>query len=88
MLNGGKVDAYAAPRVVLLTLSSRVPGSRVLDDGFANISFVAMVPKGKGARAAYVSDFIEEAKAIGLVKQIIEQANIRGVKIAPPGKVN
>ena len=47
-----------------------------------------MVPKGKGGRIAYVSDFIEEAKATGLVKQIIDQANIHGVKVAPPGKVN
>ena len=47
-----------------------------------------MVPKGKGGRIGYVSDFIEEAKATGLVKQIIDQANIRGVKVAPPGKVN
>jgi polar amino acid transport system substrate-binding protein len=88
MVHSGKVDAYAAPRVTLLPLSNKAPGSRVLDDGFANISFVAMVPKGKGGRIGYVSDFIEEAKATGLVKQIIDQANIRGVKVAPPGKVN
>lgn len=88
MVHGGKVDAYAAPRVVLLTLSNKAPGSRILDDGFANISYVAMVPKGKGGRITYVSDFIEEAKATGLVKQIIDQANIHGVKVAPPGKVN
>jgi len=88
MVHGGKVDAYAGPRSLLLALSNKAPGSRVLDDGFANISYVAMVPKDKGGRIAYVSDFIEEAKATGLVKQTIEDANLRGLQVAPPGRVN
>src|SRR5262249_51360845 len=88
MVHGGKVDAYAAPRVVLLTLSNKAPGSRVLDDGLANIAWVAMVPKGTGSRITYVSDFIEEAKATGLVKQTIDDANLRGLQVAPSGRVN
>ena len=88
MVRAGTVDAYAAPRVVLVTLSDKAPGSRVLDDGFANIVWVAMVPKGKGGHIAYVNDFIEQAKATGLVKQTIDQANLRGVQVAPSGKVN
>jgi polar amino acid transport system substrate-binding protein len=88
MVHGGKVDAYAAPRSLLLALSNKAPGSRVLDDGFANISFVAMVPKDKGGRIAYVSDFIEEAKATGLVKQTIDDANLRGLQVAPPSRAN
>jgi polar amino acid transport system substrate-binding protein len=88
MVHGGKVDAYAGPRSALLALSNKAPGSRVLDDGFANISFVAMVPKDKGGRLAYVSDFIEETKATGLVKQTIDNANLRGLQVAPPGRVN
>ena len=38
------------------------------------ISYVAMVPKGNAERLAYVNEFIEEAKASGLVKQTIERA--------------
>jgi len=88
MVRDGKIDAYAAPRVVLLALSNKAPGSRVLDDGFANIVWVAMVPKGKAARLAYVSDFLQEAKATGLVKQTIDQANLHGLQVAPSGKLN
>ena len=40
-------------------------------------------PKGKAGHIAYVSDFIEEAKAAGLVKQTIDQANLRGLQVAP-----
>jgi polar amino acid transport system substrate-binding protein len=88
MVHAGKIDAYAAPRVVLLALSNKAPGSRVLDDGFANIVWVAMVPKGKAGHVAYVSDFLEEAKATGLVKRTIDQANLRGLQVAPSGRVN
>ena len=35
-----------------------------------------------------MSDFIEEAKATGLVKQTIDDANLRGLQVAPPGRVN
>lgn len=88
MVHAGKIDAYAAPRVVLLALSNKASGSRVLDDGFANIVWVAMFPKGKAGHVAYVSDFLEEAKATGFVKQTIDQANLRGLQVAPSGKVN
>jgi polar amino acid transport system substrate-binding protein len=74
--------------VVLLSLSDKAPGSRVLDDGFANISWVAMVPKGKADHIAYVSDFLEEAKASGLIKHTIDQVKLRGLQVAPAAKVN
>ena len=61
------------------------PGFRVLDDGYAVILYVAMVPKGQAGRLAYVGEFIEEAKASGLVKQTIERGGLRGVQVAPAG---
>jgi polar amino acid transport system substrate-binding protein len=84
LLRRGQIDAYAAPRATLL--AAQLPGSQVLADGFATISFAAFVPKGNAGHLAYVSEFIEEAKATGLVKQIIERAGLRGVKVAPPAK--
>lgn len=82
MVRAGQVDAYAGPRVVLLKLSDQSPGSRVLFDGFADIAYVAMVPKGKAGRIAYVSDFIEEAKSSGLVQRIIDQYGLKGIQVA------
>lgn len=86
LLRTGGAHAQAAPRPVLLAESVKQPGSRVLADGFAVISFAALVPKGQAGRLAYVSEFIEGAKASGLVKQIIEDAGLRGVQVAPAGK--
>ena len=82
MLRAGQVDAYAGPRVALLKLSEQVPGSRVLNDGFSDVDYVAMVPKGKVGRIAYVSDFIEEAKSSGLVQRTIDQYGLKGIQVA------
>ena len=71
------------PRPVLLVQATRLAGSRVLDDGFAVISYAAVVPKGNTGWLAYVSEFVEEAKATGLVKQTIAAAGLGGVQVAP-----
>jgi polar amino acid transport system substrate-binding protein len=85
LLRAGNVDVLAAPRPALLQSSARLPGSRVLEDRF-HATFGAMaVPKGQAGRLAYISEFIEEAKASGLVQQAIERAGLRGVQVAPAG---
>jgi polar amino acid transport system substrate-binding protein len=84
LLRAGQADAYAAGRTVLLGLAAQLPGARVLEDGFGVISYAAAVPKGHGGHLDYVNEFIEEAKASGLVQKIIERAGLRGVQVVPP----
>jgi polar amino acid transport system substrate-binding protein len=86
LVRGGGAHARAGPRQALLAESVKLPGSRVLADGFAVISSAASVPKGHAGRLAYISEFIEEAKASGLMKKMIEDAGLRGVQVAPAGK--
>jgi polar amino acid transport system substrate-binding protein len=85
LLRTGGAHARAAPRPVLLAESAELPGSRVLDNGFALISYAALVPKGHPGRLAYVSEFIEESKVSGLVKRTIEAAGLQGIQVAPTG---
>jgi polar amino acid transport system substrate-binding protein len=82
LVHAGKADAYAAPRVVLLGLSSKAPGSRVLKDGFANISWAVMAPKGKADHIAYVNDFLKEAKTLDLIQQSIDHYGLKGIQVA------
>ena len=85
LLHTGKADAMASARNTLLTYSIRLPDSWVLDDRYgANINRM-VVPKGRSAWLAYVSEFVEEAKASGLVQKSIERAGPRGITVAPPG---
>jgi polar amino acid transport system substrate-binding protein len=88
LLRTGKTNAYAAPRLVLLGLSAQLPGTHVVEDGFASVSFAGFVPKGNIARLAYVSEFLEDAKSSGLIKKFIDQNDLRGLKVAPPAKLN
>ena len=87
LLRTGGADAKASPRYVLMSELPAVPGSRVLDEGFADHPFAAVVPKGQAARLAYVNEFVEEAKASGLAKRIIVSLGLQGVRIAPPEKL-
>jgi hypothetical protein len=43
------------------------------------------VPKGHDGRLAYINEFIEEAKASGLVDRMIKTLALQGVRAAPPG---
>jgi polar amino acid transport system substrate-binding protein len=83
LLRAGGADAKASPRFVLMTEAPMVPGSRVLDEGITEISLTAVVPKGQAARLAYINEFVENAKASGLVKRIVESLGLQGVKVAP-----
>jgi polar amino acid transport system substrate-binding protein len=85
LLRTGRAGAFASTRRVLLEYSTQLPGSRVLEDRYgANLNRM-VVPKGQAGRLAYVSEFVEEAKASGLVQKAIDRAGERGVTVAPPG---
>jgi polar amino acid transport system substrate-binding protein len=85
LLRAGNVHVLAAPRPALLQFLAQLPGSRVLQDRFYATFGAMAVPKGQAGRLSYVSEFIEEAKASGLVQRAIERAGIRGVQVAPAG---
>jgi polar amino acid transport system substrate-binding protein len=55
----------------------------VLADRFHTTSGAIAVPKGQAGRLAYISEFIEQAKASGLVKSAIEHVGVHGVEVAP-----
>jgi polar amino acid transport system substrate-binding protein len=86
LLRAGDVHAFAAPREALLDYSVKLPGSRVLTDAYGVNVVGLAVRKGQGGRLAYVSEFIEEAKASGLIQRAIEGAGLRGVRVAAPVK--
>jgi polar amino acid transport system substrate-binding protein len=82
LLRTGQADAFASIRPVLLGYSVKLTGSRVLDDSYGANLLGIVVSKGQTGRLAYISEFIEEAKASGLVQEIIERAGVPGHKVA------
>jgi polar amino acid transport system substrate-binding protein len=87
-LKSGKADVMGSIKPVLFEMSNQLPGSRVLD-GRPGIDPHAMaMPKGRDLGSAYARQFIEDAKAEGLIKAAIERAGLRGVQVAPIGRPN
>ncbi len=84
-MRDGKIEAIALSRESLSGIVSKIPGSRILGDAFLNSSTAVCVPKGKPAALAYVSEFIEEAKASGLVRKALDEMNLKSSQIAPAG---
>jgi polar amino acid transport system substrate-binding protein len=83
LLRSGRADAWAAPRPPLLEYAGRLAGAHVLDDHYgANLQSLA-VPKEQARRLAYLTEFVETAKASGLVQRVIERAGERGIEVAP-----
>ena len=83
LLIDDKVDVVAGVRQHLVANSSKLPGSRVFQGRFMSIQQALGIRKGRQATEA-LSDYIEQAKASGLVARIIENAGVRGVSVAPP----
>jgi len=82
-LRAAKADAVAAPRPVLAVQRTKVPGSQLLEEGFARISYAVVVSKGRSDLLSYINDFVDDAKASGLVKNTIEAAGLQGVRVPP-----
>ena len=86
LLRAGRADAWASTRPALMEFSTKMSGSRVLEDCFG-ANFTAMViPKGKAERLAYISEFVEDAKSSALIERAVMNSGWRGVRVAPSEK--
>lgn len=85
-LAAGRLDAIALSRVSLVTLAEDVPGSRILDEPLQTTATAVAVPKGRAAALAFVSDFVERSKASGLARQLLDEAELGAVRVAPPAE--
>jgi polar amino acid transport system substrate-binding protein len=84
-MQAGEIDAIALSRESLTSLALKIPGSRILEGGFLNSTTAVAVPKGRPEALAYVSQFIEEAKASGLVRKAFDAMNLQNSQVAPAG---
>ena len=78
-----KLDALAGLRPGLLADLDKQPGARILDGKFTSVQQAIGTGKKNTADAAFLRDFVEEAKASGLVARLIERHKVRGLSVAP-----
>lgn len=84
-MKAGEIDCIALSRESLTGLAAKIPRSRVLDGGFLNSSTAVAVPKDRPDALAYVSQFIEDAKASGSVRRSFDAMNLKNSQVAPAG---
>ena len=82
-MKAGELDCIALSRESLTGVVLKIPGSRILDGGILNSSTAVAVPKGKPEALRYVSQFVEEAKASGLVRKALDAMNLTNSQVAP-----
>lgn len=85
LLQEGKADAIAFSREALTGFAAKIPGARILDGGFLNSTTAVAVPKGRTAALAYVTAYVEEAKASGLVRKAFDSVGLTASTVAPAG---
>jgi polar amino acid transport system substrate-binding protein len=85
LVRDGKVDAVALGRDTLEDFAAELPGSRVLDGHFWAVGYAIAVQKDKPAALAAATDFIETAKADGMVQRAFDAAKLKDPVLAPAG---
>ena len=79
-----KLDALAGLRPRLMSDVAKLPGARLLEGKFTAVQQAIGTPRDRGTAAAFLRDFVEEAKISGLVGQFIERHQVKGLSVAPP----
>jgi polar amino acid transport system substrate-binding protein len=63
----------------------KLPGARILDGQFTAVQQAVGTAKANAAGAAFLREFVEEAKRSGLVARLIERHKVTGrLSVAPP----
>lgn len=86
MFINDKLEALAGLRPGLVKDIEKVPGGRILDGQFTAVQQAIGTARKNAAAAAFLRDFVEEAKKSGLVASLIDKHGVRGrLSVAPPG---
>ena len=78
-----KGEVYAGLRPGLISDIEKLPGARMLDGQFMAVQQAIGTARANEAGAAFLRDFVEEAKRTGLVARFIQQHQVRGLSVAP-----
>jgi polar amino acid transport system substrate-binding protein len=78
-----KLEALAGLRPGLLEDVKKVPGSKILPGNFMTVQQAIGTAKPNAAGAAFLRDFVADAKKSGLVTKLIEKHHVVGLSVAP-----
>jgi polar amino acid transport system substrate-binding protein len=79
-----KLEALAGLKPGLMAEQEKLPGSRVLEGQVTAVLQSVGTPKSRRQAAAYLREFVEDAKRTGLVAQLVRKHAVKGINVAPP----
>jgi polar amino acid transport system substrate-binding protein len=66
------------------SIADGVPGAKIVPGAFNTLRVAVALPKGRSSAAgAKLVEIVNEAKRTGVVQRAIEQAGLKGVRLAP-----
>ena len=77
-----KLDALAGLRPRLLSDVERLAGAHILDGRFTAVQQAVGTPRPRERGAAFLAEFVEGAKASGLVQRLIDRHGVCGLSVA------
>jgi polar amino acid transport system substrate-binding protein len=77
------LEALAALRPQLLEDVKKLSGATILPGNFTSVQQAIGTEKKNAAGAAFLREFVEEAKRSGLVARLIEKHSVVGLSVAP-----
>lgn len=84
MLRSGNADVYAGNGPIVHAIADGLPGTHIISGAFTTDRVAVALPKGRSSAAqGKLAEIVNEAKATGLVRKAIEQAGVKGVRVAP-----
>ena len=83
-LRNGKANLWASNATQAQVIVGGVPGAKIVPGAFNNDRSTVMLPKGRSNEAqGKLAEIIKEAKKTGIVQKAIEDAGLKGVRVAP-----
>jgi polar amino acid transport system substrate-binding protein len=83
LLRTGKVDVYATSNDNVLKIAAGLPGAKIIG-AFETVAFAVSIAKGMSPAAQNrLRQFVNDAKAAGIVQKAIEKSGLQGVQVAP-----
>lgn len=80
-----KLEVLAGLRPRLNTDLKTLPGARILDGKFTAVQQAIGTARKNTAAAAWLHDFVEQAKASGMVARLIAEHGVQGLSVGDPG---
>lgn len=77
------LDALAGLRPQLMSEVGKLAGAKILPGNFTAVQQAIGTPKSNIAAAAFLREFVEEAKRSGFVAGLIERHEVVGLSVAP-----